>query len=338
MSEHRTDEISRELRATAPPAPDDLRDRVRAIAAREREPARAWLGRRRMLALAATAALVLLTLGAALVPRLGEDDAPNRAAGPSPEAAQTGAAGPPEPADELLQRTARDAPSGATTLPPGRRLQNYQASITLRLDDADELSGAAQSAMRGARRMGGFVASVDFATQRDDGTATLVLRVPVTRIQEAVAAFSELGTIVAQDVHIDDVQPRANSLSTRIARHRKRIAELAAKDSRTPAEEAELLSLRGALQTLTRRLQRLTNDSRYATVSVVLTTARPEQDEDPGAFGRFWDDASKILLTELIWLLYALVVAGPFVLLAILAVLAERARRRRSADALLAHH
>jgi len=39
-----------------------------------------------------------------------------------------------------------------------------------------------------------------------------------------------------------------------------------------------------------------------------------------------------------VWLLYALVVAGPFLLLALLTLFAERNRRRRSADSLLAHN
>jgi hypothetical protein len=331
MSEHRTDEISRELRATAPPAPDALRERVRMIATREQTTTRRLLPGRRVLALAAAAALVLLTLGAALVPRLADDEEP-RTAQRAPAQAPTL-----DRADTPEQALSRER-AAAGTLPPGRRLQDYRVAITLRVDDADALSQKAQRAMRETRRMGGFVASVDFATEREDGTASLVLRVPVTRIQEAVARFSELGTIIGQNVEIDDLQPTANRLSGSIPRLRARIAELAAKERRTPAEEAELLTLRGQLQTRTRRLQRLTNEARYATVSLALTTKQAERDEEPGAFRTFWDDASKILLTELIWLLYALVVAGPFVLLAILALVAERARRRRASDALLAHH
>lgn len=331
MSEHRTDEISRELRATAPPAPDALRERVRVIATREQTSTRRLLPGRRVLALAAAAALVLLTLGAALVPRLADDEEP-RTAQPAPAQA------PALDRADTPERTLSRERAAAGTLPPAQRLQDYRAAITLRVDDADALSQKAQHAMRETRRMGGFVASVDFATERGDGTASLVLRVPVTRIQEAVARFSELGTIISQNVEIDDLQPTANRLSGSITRVRARIAELAAKERRTPTEEAELLTLRGQLQTHTRRLQRLTNEARYATVSLALTTKQAERDEEPGAFRTFWDDASKILTTELIWLLYAVVVAGPFVLLALLALLAERARRRRSTDALLAHH
>jgi Domain of unknown function (DUF4349) len=337
MSEHRTDEISRELRATAPPAPADVRERVREIAAREEAP-RPRRAVFRRITVVALAGLVVLTAAAALTRSRdegGSSSAPGERA-PTDRRAQPG---------DALQRDAapqagefREAQSGRAALPPAQRLQDYRAGITLRVDDADDLSAKAQRAMREARRLGGFVVSVNFATESDDGTARLVLRVPIGRIQEAVAKFSELGTIVAQDVAITDLQPQANRLSSTIAHHNERIAELTTNARRTPAEEAELRSRRAALKRLTLRLERLTNVARYATVTVELTTARAAENEEPGAFGRFWDDASKILVTELIWLLYALVVAGPFVLLALLAVLAERARRRRSADALLAHH
>jgi Domain of unknown function (DUF4349) len=336
MSEHRTDEISRELRATAPPAPEDLRERVHEIAAREEAPRPRRVAFRRI-AVVALAALVVLTAAAALT--RSRDGGGSSSAPGEREAADRRAP------TVALQKDAApqtgefgEALSGRAALPPAQRFQDYRAGITLRVDDADDLSAKAQRAMRDARRMGGFVASVNFATESDDGTARLVLRVPVGRIQEAVATFSELGTIVAQDVAINDLQPQASRLSSTIARHKERIAELTANARRTPAEEAELRSRRAALQTLTRRLQRLTNVARYATVTLELTTAPAAENEEPGAFGRFWEDASTILLTELIWLLYALVVAGPFVLLAVLAVLAERVRRRRSADALLAHH
>jgi hypothetical protein len=345
MSERRTEEISRELRGTAPRAPDALRENVREIAAREAAAPPRRLAFRR-LAVAALACLVVLTAAAALTRSRDDDGSPSsvgaEAPKDQPEAAQ-------DSANELQRSptntTALEAfearRSARATLPPARRLQNYHASIRLRVDDADDLSAKAQQAMRDARRMGGFVASVDFATESEGGNATLVLRVPVSRIQEAVARFSELGTILAQQVAIDDLQPQADRLATTISRLRKRIGELEAKQRRiglTPTEQFQLDTARRQLRTSTQRRAAIVRQATYATVSLELTTEKSAQKEEPGAFRNFWDDASMILTTELIWLLYALVVAGPFLLLALLALLTERARRRRSNDALLAHH
>ena len=345
MSEHRTDEISRELRATAPPAPGALRETVREIAAREGVAPRRRFAFRR-LALVAVAGLVVLTAAATLT-RSGDDDRSAQSllrAGSEPaDQRETGAASGGSELErlEVPSTDARTSAEALTTLPPARRLQNYHATITLRVDDADELSTAAQSAMRDARRLGGFVASVDFATESENGTANLVLRVPVTKIQEAVAQFSELGTITAQQVAIDDLQPQADRLETMINRLRRQIAELEAKQRRvglTPTEQFQLEAARQQLRAARQQRAAVVRQATYATVALELTTQESVEQEDPGAFRTFWDDASKILTTELIWLLYALVVAGPFLLLALLAVLAERARRRRSTDALLAHH
>ena len=56
---------------------------------------------------------------------------------------------------------------------------------------------------------------------------------------------------------------------------------------------------------------------------------------EPGRFDNFLGDAGEILGKEAIAVLYALVIAGPFILLAALAILGERARRRRADHRLL---
>jgi hypothetical protein len=55
----------------------------------------------------------------------------------------------------------------------------------------------------------------------------------------------------------------------------------------------------------------------------------------PGRFDRFLDNSGNILGKEAIAVLYALVVAGPFVLLAALLLLGDRTRRRRADHRLL---
>jgi hypothetical protein len=348
LTDPRFDEIVHELREKAPPAPDALRERVAATASSEvrRRFVPPTLGRRRALVLA-TAAIVVLGLGAASINVLSGADEPTpqagRMLGPARDASGGGG-------DALRRETqtaekalsARGLPFGQTptALPTGRRLQKYDAHMRLRVKDADTLDRATKSAMRETRRLGGFVASTNFETRPgNEGDATLGLRVPIDKVQDAIARFSDLGTIVTQRVTIDDLQTDADRLSRTIAEHRRRIAELRAKENRTPAEEIELQSRIAALQSATRRRAGIVREAAYATVTLELTTQDAvDRREEPGAFRTFWDDAREILVTELIWLLYALVVAGPFLLLGLLALLAERARRRRATDALLAHN
>lgn len=343
LDDPRFREIVSELREKAPPAPEGLRERVGATARSEnaRPVGRRWnLGLRRGLALAA-ACTVAVGVGAALVNGLAGSSKPGqrdglgaeRALQQQPTRARTGAA----------FAESFDQAKGTALPPASRRLQDYDARMRLRVKDAAAMDRGTKRAMRDTRALGGFVASIDFGTRPEEqGDASLVLRVPVAKVQEAVARYTELGTIISQQVKINDLQPQADRLSQSATELRRRIAELVAKSRRgglTVDERIQLENARRDLQSVTGRQSRLVREASYATVTLELTTAKTvEKREEPGAFRTFWDDASKILGTELIWLLYALVVAGPFLLLALLALLVERSRRRRSADALLAHN
>jgi hypothetical protein len=350
LDDPRFEEIVTELREKAPTAPQGLRERVDATARSEsaRKVGGRWhLGLRRGLALAA-ACTVAVGVGAALVNGLTGSGKPKGlesegALVARPQRTQA----PTASAQRPFKRSAAKDAAGqqrAPALPPARRrLQDYDARMRLRVENAAALDRATKRAMRDTRGLGGFVASIDFGTRPEEqGDASLVLRVPVANVQEAVARYTELGTIVSQQVKINDLQPQADRLSQSATELRRRIAELVAKSrgsGLTVDERIRLENARRDLQSLSGRRSRLVREASYATVTLELTTAKAaEKREEPGAFRTFWDDASKILGTELIWLLYAVVVAGPFVLLAILALVAERSRRRRSADSLLAHN
>jgi hypothetical protein len=75
------------------------------------------------------------------------------------------------------------------------------------------------------------------------------------------------------------------------------------------------------------------DEARTATIFLTLTT----EEIDPAAeTGSRLDDVKDVLAWEGIALLYALVIAGPFVLLGLLAWFALRLRRRREEARLLA--
>jgi hypothetical protein len=344
LDDPRFQEIVSELRAKAPSAPEGLRERVGETARSEgaRTPGRRWNpGLRRGLALAA-ACTVAVGVGAALVNGLTGSRQPkgleSEGALVAPDKAQA-------TYPSVYESFEKDAAGArAPALPPARRrFQDYDARMRLRVKDAAALDRGTKRAMRDTRSLGGFVASIDFGTRPEDqGDASLVLRVPVAQVQEAVARYTELGTIISQQVKINDLQPQANRLTQRATELRRRIAELVAKSRKsglTVDGRIQLENARRDLQSVTGHRSRLVREASYATVTLELTTDKAaEKREEPGAFPTFWDDASKILGTELVGLLYALVVAGPFVLLAILALIAERSRRRRANDSLLAHN
>jgi hypothetical protein len=216
----------------------------------------------------------------------------------------------PRPTSKAPQDTQPFAPS----LTAKSRLQRQDVSMRLRVKD---LSGATQSAVRTTRRLGGFVAGADYATDSKDGNSGLALRVPVANLQKAIASFTNLGTILSQHISVADLQTGLDRLDARIASARRAGHER-------------------ALKRLERRREALIREGTYARVSLQLTTAKPTaQHVAPGRFDRFWDNTSDILGKELIAVLYVLVLAGPFVLLAALLFVAERTRRRRADHRLL---
>jgi Domain of unknown function (DUF4349) len=337
MSEPRIDEIVRELRETAPPAPQHLRERVRALP----EPAprrRMRIGWRPALA-AAVAGAVALALGAAALDGLtGDSGGSERSAVQRDAPAAKAQAARDRGALLSGIESARRARQGAIT--PSSRLQDYDAVLRLRVRDSDDLSSAMQRAIRDTRRLGGYIVSARYA-QAAQSDGSLVVRVPIGSVQDAIASLSNLGTILEQRISLQDLQPQADRLDKAISVRRDRIAELVAKREReglSAAERAELVAQRAELERLTRSRAAVLREGRFAQVSLGLTTrkaAEKKDDASPGAFRTFLDDTGAIFTKEAIVLLYALVIVGPFALLAALALLGERARRRRANDDLL---
>jgi hypothetical protein len=152
-----------------------------------------------------------------------------------------------------------------------------------------------------------------------------VLRVPVTNIQTALGELASLGTILQQHTALLDVTKRADAESKQIAKLEQQLANA------TPAEAP---AIRARLATLRAKHARLVRSARLARIVVTLTTPAPKPAAAPGRIDRTLDDAGNVLVRELEILLYALVVAGPLLVLGGIGVAAGRAARRR-ADARL---
>ena len=231
----------------------------------------------------------------------------------------------------LTSPAQEQAPATAPTRAPAPstgRAQDYRASLTLLVDGTDELSATTQKALRAARRLGGYVVSVNYATpEPGEGTAAVRLRIPVSRVQAAVVELSALGRILAQDTQISDLQQGLDELTRRIRDLERRAARAQG------AERAQLLAQIAALRN--QRVQ-INRQAAYATVNLDLTTHEPKEPAaTPGRLERALDDAVGILLAELVIAAYALIVASPFILLGIAAFFGNRAYRRHADQRLL---
>jgi capsule polysaccharide export protein KpsE/RkpR len=222
---------------------------------------------------------------------------------------------------------------------PGQ-LQRYEAELRLRVDDVEALSTATKRAQRIALQHGGSVASLQYdAPAEGIGAAQITLRVPTARVQSAMAQLSQLGTIVGQRYGIDDLQVQADTLQSQIEATQRQIAQLVAQLGSTTLPAADRVVLQSRLSNARQKLAGLreglrgTNaEARTATIYLTLTT---EEIEPAAVGGSRLDDVKDVLAWEAIALLYALVVAGPFVLLGILVWLSLRLRRRQVETRLL---
>ena len=360
--ERRRHALVGELRAAAVRTPEELRDRVLAAA-----PARRSLGTARpsrRLALAVVPAAVGLAVVAAIVHGFT-----GSGGGVTEHSAATGAKAPPSfgtttvPAQQPFSAgtdssrndfqsavpaaTSAGALSGGTPTVGGNgRLQHTDASLEVRVDDVDHLSDATSAATRIATSLGGYAQSVVYRTPQGGGGASyLELRVPAQNVQRALSRLAQLGTLVSQQVSVEDLEHQLRAESEQIAQLRRRIAALrqALHDPALP--DAQRVLLRIKLAESRRALSQQLNARKgtvaagtTARVSVVLETKQAivAVPHHRGRLGRMLHSAIGFLALEGTIALYALIVVAPLALVAALAWGFARARRRRDERRLLA--
>jgi hypothetical protein len=247
------------------------------------------------------------------------------------------------PLDSAQSAQATLAPAAST---PGR-LQHTDASLQVRVADVEHLSAATSAATRIATSLGGYAQSVDYRTpQHGDGTAYIELRVPAQNVQRALARLAALGTLVSQEVSVQDLEHALEVQSAQIAQLRRTIAALenALRDPALPDAQRVLLQIRLAesKRSLSQRLHARKGTIAAGTtarISLVIGTANSivvPVTHHRGRLGRMLHSALGFLGLEAMVALYALIVISPFAVLAALAWFLARLRRRRDEQRLLA--
>jgi len=322
-------ELIHELRASRPSAPAELRARVRAVASERpiRSPWASWrfpLRRGMLVAVPAAAALAIASAG---VLGIARSDSPE----PISQAA-------------LEKSTLQASPEYDTsTAGSGARAQRVNAMLTVEVKDANAVSHAAQSALDLTRSLGGYVVASSVATG-DEGSASITVRVPVDKVQDAITGLSDLGRLVSQQVTIDDLQQNLDELTRREASTRTQISRIRARlESETldPQTEAVLRSrlqtLRADLVSIRGELAATNAEARMSTIQLSVVT--------PGATGavapasridRMIDEALNVLAWEGVVALGLLIVLAPFALVGLAAWLGRRVYRRHEEERLLA--
>ena len=325
-------ELVQELRANRPVASEALRERVRGLAPAIASRHRFELNLRRLVPASAGIALAG-ALGVAVVLGVVHSGNPVLHGSRSQASAL-------RPAQRLVprlpkQKQSTDKAFGAHTTslpawqralaPSAGRLQQYDAFMRVRVDSQDELSRSTQDALRFTRHLGGYVVWARYGAPGKRGDSELALRVPIARIQTAIAHFAGYGTLTGQRIVLKDLQSKADSLAARI---RAVEAQLAVASGQQAIElRARLAALRAEQANTLRR-------GHFARIALTMV-AHPKPAAASGRFDRTMDEAGSVLAREGEILLYALIVAGPLLLLGGLAILGARAQRRRADQRLL---
>jgi hypothetical protein len=335
-------DLIRELQTSRPVAPATVRAHVREIAAAEpASPSLPFWNRlrfpaRRIAAVALPAAMGLAILSAGAI---GLSRSELRGVFSDASSSVTNAPG----ALELTPRGDLGVTTQDSTVGPSPdRAQRVSATLTVEVRDSDAVSRAAQDALELTRSLGGHVVSASVATG-EEGSASLTVRVPVAKVQQAIVQLSGLGRIVSQQITIDDLQETLDTLERRESSLRAQIARINARletetlDAEARAVlEARRARLQGELRQILRGISSTSAEARMATIQLSVVT--------PGALGavpvpsrldRTLDEALNVLVWEGVVALAIAIVAAPFAFVAFAAWLGRRLYRRREDERLL---
>jgi hypothetical protein len=294
------------------------------------------------------AAVVLVPVAAAiaaavvLLPRGNESAAPAPAVEhavthtPAPNAAAAGATF----GAATKAGAAAQAPEAARALPTPSpaRPQRYSASIELRVRDGAAVSAASKRANAIVSALGGHPSSLNVSAGGKSGYASLVFRVPRSRVQTAVAHLSTLGTIVGENVRIQDLGGQVSATDRKLSRLRKRLLAAKAVEPQTTGTEHQIAMLTAQIANLRRAKAATLRTASYATVSLELTT--PPLRPAPAASHGHGPLHGLGVALHWAWIgaVYALALGAPLLLAAGLAWLVVRTVRRRREERLLATH
>jgi Domain of unknown function (DUF4349) len=318
-------DLVRALQGAKLTAPDELRERVRLMAAQAppREPSR-W---RRALVITVPVVAAAAVATVVLYPR-GHQEATPPVPTPFPLETRAGAA----PKAAFANGTAAAAHSTvALPAPNSTRLQKYDASLSLQVKNTKAVSDATKAAVAIAHSLGGYQQSVNVSADTGTGFASIELKVPKSHVTEAVRRMSALGTILSENVSVQDLQGGYNANTRLIASLQRRLATFRAQPQ-TARTERQIDALTTRIENLQRQQAATVRAAHYATVDLQLTTKAPVQKHHhPGPL-----HGLGVAFRWLgIGLVYVVALGAPIAIVGVLVWLAVRTLRRRREERLL---
>ena len=254
----------------------------------------------------------------------------DKAAAPPPEAQDRGFVG-----EEAADEAAPASPAGAMIA--ARKLIRT-GEIALVVEDWDAAVAEVERIAAGA---GGYVASSDVHRGAGDRRAgSLTVRVPAERFAATLAALRALGRVERESSGTQDITREYADLETRLAVKREAQGRLREILRTATGKLGEVLEVERELARVTEEIERLEGERRYYDQLVALSTltvslAEPEALVRPGVLAPLAEalrSSLRVLATSVAYVVYLVVFALPWLVLAALVWwLLRRRRRSRSA-------
>jgi hypothetical protein len=224
----------------------------------------------------------------------------------------------------------------AATLP---RKIIYTANFTIEADDVDVAANTVEAAVEAA---GGHVSQKQVQEYAPgERTCNITVRVPVVKFAELCDMFRGLGEVHSEGIETDDVTEEFVDLEARLTNLRREegvVAELFERQGKIAdilQVERELSRVRGEIEQIQGRLRYLKDRVNYSTITATLYTRHSEavREMDKWDLGyhvlRAWRALVNVARALTYVVIYTAIVAGPFIVLALVIWRTVRAIRRR---------
>jgi len=245
-------------------------------------------------------------------------------------------------------RRAQSAPAPAASNRPGpaiapQRRRKVERSIFLVLaTPKDKVASTADDVIQTVDRFRGIVASSSIAADdRSGGEATFDLRLPTSRVDEALGALSKLGHVAERRQDLQDITASFDSTQARLdeagAERRGLLKALgkATTQNRLDSIRARLRLVRAQIASARDRMASLQRRANYSRLSLTVRgNGKAEQGDGTWSPGDAANDALRVLEVIAGVALIALAVAIPLALLGaaiLFGARVARSRRRESA-------
>lgn len=166
--------------------------------------------------------------------------------------------------------------SAVTVSEPLGRMQQQGRVIITRATIEVEVEEVAPAIEQATRLTHAFEGYVENATTREDKTAYLRLRVPSSRLSEALDSLGRLGKVTGRSLSQDDVTAQSVDLEARVASFRaardklRELLDRAASVADAVAAQAELARVQAELDSLEAQLKALQSSVALSQLTVTL--------------------------------------------------------------------